>query len=189
MAQPAPPPAAPTGTHTEQPSGHKSQMPQLDPETYVPQLFWLFVTFFVLYVLMKRLALPRVGRAIEARRERLDGDLARASALKTEAETVLADYEKALAGARSEAQTTLRTTGERLAAEAAERQRQLAASLNQQIEAAEQRIVATKDQALADVRGIATEVGRAVVERLTGATPDAGRMAAAVDGALARRGG
>ncbi len=164
-------------------------MPQLDPHGFLPQLFWLAVMFVVLYVLMKRFAVPQVGRAIEARRRQLDGDLGRAGALKAEAETVLALYQRALAAARGEAQAKLRETAERLAGEAAERQRQLAASLAQQIAEAERRIAAAKDEALGDIRGIAVDVGRNVVEKLTGSAPDAGGMAAAVEGALAGRAG
>jgi F-type H+-transporting ATPase subunit b len=164
-------------------------MPQLDPAVFVPQLFWLTVTFLVLFVLMKTIAVPQVGRAIEARRQQLDGDLGRAGALKTEAETVLAGYEKTLSAARAEAQATLRAADERMAAQAAERTRQLAASLAEQIAAAELRIAAGKDEALAEIRGVAVDVGRAVVEKLTGSAPDAARMAAAVDSALTGRAG
>jgi F-type H+-transporting ATPase subunit b len=104
--------------------------------------------------------------------------------MKSEAETVLAAYEKALTEARMEAQATLKATSDKLAAEAAERQRELAAALASQIHAAEQRIAAMKDEALAEVRNIAVDVGQAVVEKLTGTTPDAGRMTAAVEGTL-----
>lgn len=181
-------PAPKTHQGTTEPAGH-SQMPQLDLSTYVPQLFWLLVTFVVLYVLMKRLAVPQVGRAIEARRQRLDSDLARAGELKAQAETVLANYEKTLSSARAEAQAKLRETSGRMAAEAAERQRQLAASLAQQIAAAERSIAASKDEALVEIRGVAIDVGRSVVEKLTGSAPDAATMEAAVDGALAGRTG
>jgi F-type H+-transporting ATPase subunit b len=160
-------------------------MPQLDPAGFVPQLFWLAVTFLVLFVLMKTVAVPQVGRAIDARRRQLDGDLGRAAELKTQAEAVLAAYEKALATARTEAQATLRQTSERLAAEAAERQRQLAAALAEQIAAAERRIATGKDQALAEVRGIAVDVGQTIVEKLIGSRPPSDRMTAAVDGTLA----
>lgn len=163
-------------------------MPQLDPAGFVPQLFWLAVTFVVLFLLMKGLAVPQVGRAIEARRQRLDGDLGRAAELKAQAEEALAAYEKTLATARAEAQATLRQTAERLAAEAAERQRQLAASLGEQIAAAERRIAASKEEALAEIRGIAVDVGQAVVEKLTGSRPPVSRMTAAVDTTLAGRG-
>src|SRR6516225_4778059 len=104
-------------------------MPQLDVTTFVPQLFWLAVTFVALWLLMSRVALPRVGRALDTRRQRLDQDLARAAELKAEAEVVAAAYQKTLAAARAEAQTALKETADRLSAEAAERQRQLALSL------------------------------------------------------------
>jgi F-type H+-transporting ATPase subunit b len=159
-------------------------MPQLDFHTFIPQLVWLAISFVILYVLMANLGLPRVRAAIDGRRRHLDGDLDRAAALKQEAEAALAAYQKALADARAAAQDTLRQTGERLAAEAAERQRQLAATLAEQIAAAEARIAAGKEQALAEVRGIAAEVGGAIVEKLTGAAPNAAAMAGAVGRAL-----
>ena len=159
-------------------------MPQLDYHTFAPQLVWLAITFVVLYVLMSRLALPKIKAAIDGRRHHLDHDLGRAAALKEEAEAALAAYQKTLADARAAAQETLRVTGEKLAAEAAERQRQLAATLAEQIAAAEARIAAGKDQALAEIRGVATEVGGAIVEKLTGTTPSADAMTGAVGRAL-----
>ena len=159
-------------------------MPQLDPAGFLPQLFWLFVTFLLLYLLMTRLAVPQVGRAITARQQQLDGDLGRAAELKTQAEAALASYEQALSAARAEAQATLRATAERMAAQAAERQHQLAASLAEQVAAAEQRIAAGREQALIQIRGIAVDVGRTVVEKLTGLTPDNARLEAATDGVL-----
>ena len=162
-------------------------MPQLDPAVFVPQLFWLAVTFVVLFLLMRGLAVPQVQRAIDARRAQLDRDLGRAAELKAQAEGVLAAYQQGLAEARGAAQATLRETTEKMAAQAAERERQLAATLAEQIAAAEQRIAAGKDQALGELRGVATDVGRDVVEKLTGGAPDAGRISAAVDRALAGR--
>src|SRR5947207_678752 len=103
------------------------------------------------------------------------------------AEAASAAYQKTLAEARAQAQSTIKETSDRLAAVAAERQRALAATLVEQIEAAERRIAATKEQALAEVRGIAVDVGRSVVEKLTGAVPDAAKMAAAVDSRLSGR--
>src|SRR5215472_7605341 len=159
-------------------------MPQLDYHTFVPHLVWLAITFVILYVLMAAIALPKVKAAIEGRRHHLDGDLHRAAALKDEAEAALAAYERTLAEARAAAQETLRQTGEKLAAEAAERQRQLSATLVEQIAAAEARIAASKEQALGEIRGIATEVGGAVVEKLTGAAPNPLAMTNAVGRAM-----
>ena len=162
-------------------------MPQLDVATFPPQLFWLAVTFIVLYILMKVWALPQVGSAIEQRRRRLDEDLGRAAQMKAEAEAVFAAYEKALAAARVEAQSTIRAQSERLAAEAAERQRERTEALARQIAEAERRIAEAKQQALSEVRGIAVEVARSVTEKLIGAPADEQNVAAAVDRAMAER--
>ena len=104
-------------------------MPQLEVSTFVPQLFWLAVTFVLLLLLMAKIGLPRVGGLIEARRRRIDEDLERAAQLKTEAEAVLAAYQETLARARSEAQAAVKDETDRMAAQAAERQRQLSESL------------------------------------------------------------
>ena len=61
-------------------------MPQLEVSTFAPQLFWLAVIFVALYIVMKSVALPQVGRAIEARRQRREDDLARATRMKAEAD-------------------------------------------------------------------------------------------------------
>jgi F-type H+-transporting ATPase subunit b len=163
-------------------------VPQLDVTTYIPQLFWLAVTFIALLLLMSRLALPRVGRALDMRRQRLDSDLARAAEVKAEAEAVVAAYQQTLAAARAEAQAALKETAERLAAEAAERQQQLAVSLAGDIAAAERRIGAAKERALQDIRGVATEIASLAAVKLTGSPADPRRVEEAVGAALAERG-
>lgn len=160
-------------------------MPQLDFSTFPMQLFWLAVTFITLYVLMKWLVLPQVAAMIKTRRDQLDTDLARAEQLKAEAETVLAAYQQSLAAARAEAQAAVKESTDRLAAEAAERQRRLGEALARQTAAAEAEIVAAKQRALAELHEIAIEVGRSITERITGSAPDAATLAAAVDRALA----
>jgi F-type H+-transporting ATPase subunit b len=162
-------------------------MPQLDFSTYVPQLFWLAITFFILFLLMKAVAMPRVAAVLDARRNRLDQDLARAAELKSQADAVVATYQKALADARAEAQATIRETTERLDAAAAERQRELAQALAERISAAEREIAAAKGRALAEISGVAAEVASSVTTRLTGLSPDETKIAAAVGNAVAER--
>jgi len=164
-------------------------MPQLDVSTFVPQLVWLAITFVALYLLMAKLGLPRVNAIIEARRKRLDDDLARAAQMKAEAEAVIAAYQKTMAEARVQAQATIKERAERFAAEAAERQRQLAEALGEQTKAAEREIGAAKERAFAEIRYIAVDVARAVTEKLTGSSVDEGKLAPAVDRAFAERAG
>lgn len=164
-------------------------MPQLDVSTYVPQLVWLAISFFVLYFLMSRIGLPRVAVAIEARRRRREQDLEQAAQLRREAEAVVAAYENARATARQQAQATVRETSERLAAVAAERQRDLTAVLAERTGAAERDIAAAKERALGDVRSVAADVAASIAQRLIGASPSQGDIAAAVDRVIEERAG
>ncbi|HXY99215.1 MAG TPA: F0F1 ATP synthase subunit B' [Stellaceae bacterium] len=162
-------------------------MPQLDFATFPPQLIWLAITFVALYLLMAKLGLPRITRALGARRERIDGDLEKAQRMKVEAEAVIAAYERALAEARQQAQITLRETTERLNADAAERQRRTAERLAAETAAAERRIAEAKAAALGNIREVAIEVARAAAARLAGGEIDGARAAEAVDAVMRER--
>ncbi|HEV2099744.1 MAG TPA: F0F1 ATP synthase subunit B' [Stellaceae bacterium] len=162
-------------------------MPQLDIGSFAPQLVWLAISFVVLYLLMAKLGLPRVGAAIEARRHRLDQDLTRAQALRDQAAAALAAYEAAQSQARATAQATIREAAGRLAAAAAERQRELAVALSQQVGTAEREIAAASERALAEIRGVAVEVTASIAAKLTGTPVDEREVAAAVDGVIAER--
>lgn len=162
-------------------------MPQLDISTFPAQLVWLAISFIALYLLMAKVGLPRVDAVIEARRRRRDDDLARATQMKAEAEAAIAAYEKVLAAARADAQAMIKENAERLAAEAAERQRRLGESLAEQIKAAEAQIAAAKQRAFPEIRDVAVDVARSVAEKLTGSAGDERKVTAAVDRALAER--
>ena len=91
-----------TGAHTEHPGG-KPQFPPFNKETFASQLVWLVVFFVALYVIIKRWAIPQIGGIIEARTEKIDGDLAEAKRLRDQSDAALAAYEKSLADARGRA--------------------------------------------------------------------------------------
>ena len=162
-------------------------MPQLDFSTFPSQLFWLAVIFVLLYLLMARVALPRVSAMIVARRARIDGDLERAAQMKAEAEAVMAAYERSLADARAQAQTTLKEAMDRFGAEAAERQRRAAEALSAETSAAEKRIAEAKAQALAGLRAVAIDVSRTATRKLVGLDVDESSAAAAVDRVMKER--
>ena len=94
-------------------------MPQLDVTTYASQLFWLLLTFVPLYLVITKVALPRIGEVLEARQDKIDDDLKKAAARKEEAEAVMSEYEALQADAHAKAQALLRETQEAMKAEAA----------------------------------------------------------------------
>jgi F-type H+-transporting ATPase subunit b len=162
-------------------------MPQLDLATFAPQLVWLAITFIVLYLLMSQVALPQVGRAIDQRGEKIEGDLAQARRMQTEAEATLAAYERRLAEARAEAQAVMRAATERLNAEAAQRQEAAAARIAAETGAAEQRIAEARAAALANVRTVAIDVAESAAAKLIGTAPADEAAGSAVDAVLKER--
>src|SRR5262245_30255406 len=106
-----------TQSGTEAPARHGG-FPPFEKETFASQLVWLAVCFVLLYLLMAKVALPRVGSIIDARRNRIEGDLGEANRLKVSADEAMAAYEKSLAEARNRAQALAAETRDRLNAEA-----------------------------------------------------------------------
>lgn len=146
----------------------KTGLPQLNTDHFIPQLFWLTLSFIALYLIMSRVALPRVGEVIEERRDRIQRDLDTAERLKGETDKALASYEKALADARSNASSIAKETRDRLSAEVDKEKSKVDGQIGAKLADAENRIAATKSKALASVNEIAIDTAGAVIEKLAG---------------------
>jgi F-type H+-transporting ATPase subunit b len=146
-------------------------MPQFDPSTFASQIFWLAVTFVLLYLLLSRVALPRIAEVLEERSERIADDLERAAAFRKESDAVVETYQQALAKARSEAALVMAEAGQEMSALAAKRQAEFSQRLAADTKAAEERIARAKDEAAARVQEIAVEVVRDIAAKLTGREP------------------
>ncbi len=175
--------ATPTQGTTGAP-GTPPPFPPFQKEYFASQLFWLALAFVILYVLMSKVALPRVAGILEARRARIAGDLAAAQQARDESEAAAAAYEKALADARNRAQAIANETRDKFAVEAETKRKALEADLNAKLVDAEKSIAATKASAMSNVRGIAVDSATAIVERLTGTAPPVATVDAAVDRVL-----
>ena len=175
-----------TNAHTEHPGGGKPPFPPFNKETFASQLVWFVIFFIALYVLIGRFAIPRLGGIIEARRGRVEGDLAEANKLRDQSDAALKAYEKSLADARNRAQTLANETRDKLNAEAEEARKKLESQLNSKLAEAEKTIAATKTAAMANVRGIAVDTATTIVQRLIGTTPTGSTVEAAVAEALKR---
>jgi F-type H+-transporting ATPase subunit b len=175
---------ATTTAHTQQPAGHKEPFPPFNGETFASQLFWLAICFVFLFVMMWKVALPRIGAIIDNRQKHIDDDLAAAAKFKADSEAAIAAYEKALADARSKAQALANETRDKQAAEAEATRKKLEGELNAKLADAEKTIAATKQAAMANVRSIAADATKAIVERLTGKAPADSAVDAAVSDAL-----
>ena len=173
-----------TGAHTEAEGGHGEAFPPFEPSTFASQLVSLLIAFVALYLIVSRIALPRVGSLLDARQNAIEGDLAEAQRLKDASDGALQAYEAELAAARSRAQAISAETREKLNAAAEVERNTLEARLTQKLAEAEKTIAATRGAAMRNVRGIAAEAAAAIVQRLTGLAPDGKSLDSAVDASL-----
>lgn len=155
-------------------------LPQFQFQHWPGQIAYLLILFALLYVLMSRVFAPRIRRVFDERRTTIDRALSSARSVQAEAASQAEAARQALAEARAAAQKTALDAKSRAAAEAAKRQAAQEAELHAKLAAAEARIAASRDQALGQVRGIATEAANAIVEKLTGTAPADGAVSAAL---------
>jgi len=163
-------PTADTHATTEAHGGeHESGVfPPFDPATFPSQLLWLAITFGALYLLMSKIALPRIGGILENRKSIIDADLAAADASRQKTDAAIAAYETALAEAKAKAQGIANQTREAIQADLAAKRSAVEADLTGKVAAAEARIASTKAEALTHVDEIATETAQTVVTQLVG---------------------
>ncbi|OWU85596.1 ATP F0F1 synthase subunit B' [Oceanicola sp. 22II-s10i] len=156
-------------------------MPQLDFSHFPNQIFWLIITLVVIYLVLSRVALPRIGAVLAQRAGTITNDIAAAEDLKRKAEEAEAAYDKALADARVEAG--------RIAAEA---RAEIQAELDTAIAKADEQIAAKSaesEKAIAEIRAgavdsvkvVAKETAAEIVAAL-GFKADQGAIDTAVDG-------
>lgn len=164
--------------------GGKPPFPPFEKETFASQLVWLAIFFVALYVIVSKLVLPRVGGTIEARQNAIAGDLAEAQRLKDEADGAIKAYEKELADARAKAQAIGSETREKLHAQTEVERKALEDKLAAKLADAEKSIAATRSAAMSNVKTIAADAAGALVQQLTGQTPNAAAVEAAVQSSL-----
>src|SRR6202035_474899 len=170
--------------HTEADGGHKAPFPPFQTNTFASQLVSLVIAFAALYLIVSRIALPRVGSLLDERQNAIDGDLAAAQKLKDESDGALKAYESELVAARSRAQAIGTETREKLNAASEVERKTLEGQLAAKLAEAEKSIAATREAAMGNVRGIAADAAAAIVQQLTGVLPDGKSVDSAVEASL-----
>ena len=154
-------------------------MPQLDFATFPNQIFWLVVTLIVLYLVLSRVALPRVAAVLAERQGTITNDIAAAEDLKRQAVEAEEAYNKALADARAEAQEIAARTRAEIQAELDEAIARADAQIAEKSAESEARIAEIQAGAMASVEEVARDAAAEIVSAL-GGQADADAVAAAV---------
>lgn len=168
-----------TTTGTEQPH-HPAGFPPFKTETFPAQLFWLAITFAVLFVVMWRVAVPKIGGIIGDRKAKIAGDLSLADAHRKAAEQASAAYDAAIASARQKAMKAANDNRAQINAEVDRAKTAAEADAAAAMAKAEERIAASRAEARTHVTTAAQNAAIAIVNRLTGDTVSPDDAAAAV---------
>ena len=145
-------------------------LPQLDIATYPSQLIWLVITFVALFAFMSRVSLPRISQVLEERQHKIDDNLKKAESYREDARIAAEAYTKAQEEARANAHAIIMETHNSIAKEISEKQDELSARLEVEISAAEKRIAAAKEVALAALDEVATDITLKTSEKILGDT-------------------
>ena len=155
-------------------------LPQLDFSTFPNQIFWLVVTLVAIYLILTKVALPRIENVLAERSGTITNDIAMAEELKLKAEEAEAAYDKALADARTEAQRIIGEAKAEMQAELDAATAEADAQIAAQAAESEARIAEVRAGALEAVREVAKDAAGEIVRAL-GSTADDGAIAAAVE--------
>lgn len=163
-------------------------MPQLNFADFAPQVFWLVITFGLLYLLMAKVALPKVAGLFQTREDRIAHDLDAAERLNQEAQDALHAYEATLSDSRNKAIEMTQKTRAEVQAITEAKQAEAEQRLSVRAAEAEAQIAEALGEAMKGVREIAAETANDLVTRLVGTGPDSNTLSAAIDTQLRDRG-
>jgi F-type H+-transporting ATPase subunit b len=155
-------------------------LPQLDVTSFPSQLFWLAVTFVVLYLVMARSIVPNIHTVLETRRLRIANDLDTAAKMKADASAAKETYESGLQNARNQSQTMLAEVTSTIKRNADEKSRELETMLAAKMTEAEKQISKATETAMSNLVPVASEVSSMILETLMHKKVDASAVSAAV---------
>jgi F-type H+-transporting ATPase subunit b len=168
-----------TGTQPQESAG----FPPFKTESFPSQIFWLAVTFLFLLIVIWRVAAPRLGHVIGARKSRIAGDIEAAGKHKADAETALAGYEAALASAKARAHAEAEENRRRIEAEVEKSKAAAEIEFREAAAKAQAGIEAARIDAARHVTKAAQDAAAAIVTRLIGDTVTPEEVEAAVKAA------
>lgn len=149
-------------------------MPQFDfANVFVPQLFWFAILFAILYFGVVRLTLPKLGKVMESRQNKVTGDIEAAEQSKQTSDKMNEDYQVGLTVARDDARTLLADAKSKAAASIEKKSANAQHKADDAIAAAQVEIEQARTSAMKEIESVAAEGASAIVERLTGTTPSA----------------
>jgi len=163
-------------------------MPQLNPEFWISQIFWLTLTFGILYVLLSKLVLPKISANLELRKSQIQENIGAAENQRESGEIKLKEYDEIILKSKLEAKNIFKDAKEKVLKSIKSKKETLDKQIDEEIKKAEKEISALKQSAPEKINKISIEASSELVKKLIGADVNNSSISAIVDDLLKRNG-
>jgi F-type H+-transporting ATPase subunit b len=156
-------------------------MPQLNPEFWISQIFWLTLTFGILYVVLAKLILPKISANLELRRSQIQENIEAAEKQREDSESKLKEYDQIILKSRLEAKNIFKETREKALKDINVKRETLEKQINEELRKAEDEIGILKKNAPEKINKIAIETSSEILITLIGSEINNSSISAIVD--------
>ena len=163
-------------------------MPQLNPEFWISQIFWLTLTFGILYIILSKLILPKISDNLESRKSQILENIEAAEKQRENSEEKLKEYEEIVSKSKMEAKSIFNQARERALKDISAKKEVLDKQIDDEIGKAEQEIKELQSGAAEKINKIAIETSSELIQKLIGAEVNNSSISAIVDD-LSKRSG
>jgi F-type H+-transporting ATPase subunit b len=163
-------------------------MPQLNPEFWISQIFWLTLTFGILYLVLSKLILPKISANLETRKSQILENIEAAEKQREDSEMKLKEYEEIISKSKLEAKTIFNQAREKALKDINAKKEVLEGQIDEEISKAEEEIKTLRNGAPDKINKIAIETSSELIQKLIGAEVNSSSISAIVDD-LSRRSG
>jgi len=163
-------------------------MPQLNPEFWISQIFWLTLTFGILYLVLSKLILPKISANLETRKSQILENIEAAEKQREDSEMKLKEYEEIISKSKLEAKTIFNQAREKALKDINAKKEVLEGQIDEEISKAEEEIKTLRNGAPDKINKIAIETSSELIQKLIGAEVNNSSISAIVDD-LSRRSG
>ena len=170
-------------------SAESGGMPQLNPEFWVSQIFWLTLTFGVLYVVLSKLILPKIGANLELRKSQIQENIEAAEKQRENSESKLKEYDQIVLKSKLEAKDILKSAREKVLKDINSKKEILDKQIDEEINNAEKEIEMLRKSASGKINKIAIETSSDLIKKLIGAEVNSSSISAIVEDLSKRNGG
>ena len=156
-------------------------MPQLNPEFWISQIFWLTLTFGILYIILSKLILPKISSNLELRKSQILENIEAAEKQREESDKKLEEYEKLIANSKNEAKTYFNKAREKILKDVDKKRESLEKEINEEINKVEKEILDLKNKSPEKIRKIAVETSSDLIKQIIGVEVNNSSISAIVE--------